>query len=368
MKTFKIIPILIILIISTLPASVFAADTSLSVSNKVYNTTPLYGAENYQYITVKNNGSDTATNVQVTNTYSPGKLNVIEWWVSWDNQATYVKNDSSYNPTTGIWTVGDLAVGKKVYLDLRFLTNQSGTTTSTATATSSNAPTVSKSASVTTHTSTPTIDLSLASVFGSTTPSAGSSNTLTITITQPSFSSTSGIIVNDGLPAGMTITSWRVRSEYVWTSWTSWTSNPTSYDPWTGIWNVSIGLLYIAQQLEITFTTPSTAGTTQVISTVYGNQQDTALTNNYHAAYFTVPSTLRALSLSTFSANELDSGTTSDLSSSSGTGGSGSNTALGSGIISNSGSSLSLNSDTQETGIAGFLSYLFNSLMKLLFK
>lgn len=370
MKKLTIL-LIFLLTITTCSTTVFAA-ANLTVSNSVYNSTPLYGAENYQYTAVKNTGSDAATNVQVTNTYSPSKYNTIEWWVSWDNQATYIKNDSSYNPTTGIWTIGDLASGKKVYLDIRFLTNSTGTTTSTATATATNANTVSKSFTVTPTTSSTTNNLALTSVFGSTTPSAGSSNTLTITVSRDLFTTATGVILNDGLPAGLNIASWRVRSQtwFLGYSWGSWTSNPTSYDPWTGIWQFTLETLNTAQQLEITFTTPTTAGTTQVISTVYGNQRDTNLANNYNAAYFTVPSTLRALSLSTlsaFSTTELGSDTSTGSSSNTG---STINSDSGSGT-SGSGSSINLpttnsllgNNGSQTTGIAEILSNLLNILL-----
>ena len=346
--------------------TVFAA-ANLTVSNNVYNKTPLYGAENYQYIAVKNTGSDPANNVKVTNTVSSA-FNVIEWWVSWDNQATYIKNDSSYNPATGIWTIGDLASGKKVYLDIRMLTSSTSSTTSTATATASNANTVSKSFTVTPTTSSTTNNLALTSAFGSTTPSPGSSNTLTITVSKALFSTANGIIMNDGMPAGLNIASWRVRTQswFLGYSWGSWTSNPTSYIPWTGIWQVTLdGLFNTAQQLEITFTTPTTAGTTQVISTVYGNQRDTNLANNYQAAYFTVPSTLKALSLSpvsAFSATEFDSETTTGSSSNSGLT---SNSNSGSGINVNlpSLNNLFANNGSQTTGIAEILSSLLNILL-----
>lgn len=373
MKKLATVLSIIILTITLCSTSVFAAP-NIVVNNTVYNQTPLYGAENYQYVTVQNTGSSAASNVNVTNTVSSA-FNVIEWWVSWDNQATYIKNDSSYNPTTGKWTIGNLNSGQSVFLDIRMLISSQSSTTSTATATATGVTPVSKSFTVTPTTSSSTADLELTSELGSTNPSPGSSNTLTITVARPLMSTVTGVIVNDGMPTNLDITSWRVRS-YNWlTGWTSWTSNPTSYSWWTGVWNVSLPYNnifsgYYQQQLEITYTTPTIAGITQVISTVYGNQRDTDLTNNYNAAYFTVTSALNTLSLSqfsAFSATELDSGT-SGLSTTSGSTGSGLNAATGSettgsGISTNIPNSLFSNAGSETTGITDIMSNILNILL-----
>lgn len=374
MKKLATVLSIIILTITLCSTSVFAAP-NIVVNNTVYNQTPLYGAENYQYVTVQNTGSSAASNVNVTNTVSSA-FNVIEWWVSWDNQATYIKNDSSYNPTTGKWTIGNLNSGQSVFLDIRMLISSQSSTTSTATATATGVTPVSKSFTVTPTTSSSTADLELTSEFGSTNPSPGSSNTLTITVSRPYLTTANGIIVNDGMPTNLDITSWRVRSQNWLTGWGSWTNSPTSYDWWTGIWQVTLNLWSdVAQQLEITYTTPTTAGTTQVISTVYGNQRDTDLTNNYNAAYFTVTSALNTLSLSqfsAFSATELDSGT-SGLSTTSGSTGSGLNAATGSGTLGSgtSGSGISTNipnslfsnAGSETTGITDIMSNILNILL-----
>lgn len=307
-------------IFSTSVSAVYGADTTLTVNNDLYSQleeiTPIYGSEDYQYIDVKNNGPNNATNVVVTKTVSPA-FNVIEWWVSWDNSNTYIRNDPSFNPTTGNWTIGNLAVGKTAYLDLRMLLSRTGTFTNNVTARADNADTVSEAFTINVPTSPGDVNLELTNSFGNTSPTPGSLNTLTITVSRPYFTSPTGIIMNDGMPRELEITSWRVRTQNWISGWGSWSTRPGSYDPWTGIWNVSLSIFEnLAQQLEITFRTPTTPGTTQVISTVYGNQNDTNLANNYRTASFTVPATFNLLSSSqtrTFSAAPLTSPTVESI-------------------------------------------------------
>ncbi len=312
MKHITIMIVMVLLslsIFSTNVPAVYGANTTLTVNNELYSQlesiTPIYGSEDYQYIDVTNNGPNSATNVVVTKTVSPA-FNVIEWWVSWNNSNTYIRNDPSFNPTTGNWTIGNLAVGKTAYLDLRMLLSRTGSLTNNVTARADNADPVSKAFTINVPTSPSNVDLELTNSFVNTSPTPNSLNTLTITVTRPILTNPTGIIMNDGMPRNLEINSWRVRSQTFFGGWGSWSTEPGSYDPWTGIWNVTlVNLGNMAQQLEIIFYTPSTPGTTQVISTVYGNQNDTNLANNYQTASFTVPATLNLLSSSqtrTFSA------------------------------------------------------------------
>lgn len=264
--------------------------TTLVVTNKIYSqiksTTPLYGSEDYYYIIVKNNGTETAKNVVITDVMSPLlSFNIREWWVSWDDQVNYIWEDSSFDPATGIWTIGNIPSGKTMYLDIRMLIRANGTITNTATATADNANNATGAFSINVPTSpTPNIDLQITNSFTTTTPN----RTLTITI-QGSNSTATGVIVNDGMPTEINIISWRTR-----TGNGAWTSNDPLYDYWTGVWNVGTLVNGIANNktLEITFTVPTTPGTTKVTSTVYGNQNDTNLGNNYATSTFTVAAAL----------------------------------------------------------------------------
>lgn len=357
--------------------------TTIAVTNKLYSQlesiTPIYGSEDYYYVTVKNTGTDIAKNVVVYITMTPGlsAFNIIEWWVSWDNQVNYLKNDTSFNPTTGIWTVGDLAAGQKVYLDIRMIIRQTGSIVNNATGTADNALNAAKSFNITVPTSSGSIDLSITNSFSSTNPSPGSSQTLTITVKNPNGSTgtASGVIVNDGLPAGVNITGWAISTNNG-STWTYYTPGQSSeFDYWTGVWNVGS----LSQRtrnsklLRITFIVPS-SGTTVVRSTVYGNQYDSNLNNNIATATYTPTSTLLTTqstsaltsSVTTFAAMSTtdDSGSNDSLGSTSTSGESDTNNNNGSTSGSN-GTTTSTNS-TQDNGLAQLISDFIQKLMESL--
>jgi trimeric autotransporter adhesin len=75
-------------------------------------------------ITVKNNGPNNATGVQITDTLPTGVQ-----WVSDDSQGTY-------NPTTGIWNIGNLNYKDTKTLKITALITGTGTIKNTATKTS----------------------------------------------------------------------------------------------------------------------------------------------------------------------------------------------------------------------------------------
>ena len=266
--------------------------TTIAVSNKLYSQlesiTPIYGSEDYYYVTVKNTGTNIARNVVVSITMTPSlsAFNIIEWWVSWDNQVNYLRKDSSFNPTTGIWTVGDLAVGKKVYLDIRMIIRQTGAITNTATATADNAANVARAYTINVPTSPGSIDLSITNSYSTT------NQRLLISVEQPSGTATD-VTVNDGLPAGLNITQWQIRTGTG--AWTTYTPGQTSpFDYWTGVWTIETLNSGTAgrKQLRIYFAAPP--GTTEVISSVYGNQYDNYLANNLATITFTGASPLLA--------------------------------------------------------------------------
>lgn len=366
MKFISSVLLIFIITLSIFSGSVFAA-ANLTLTNKIYNSTPIYGAENYQYITITNNGPDAATNVVVN---VPRSFNTIEWWTSNDNQVSYIKNNTSFTPATGVWNIGNLASGKSLFLDIRMLINRTGSVTNTATATADNANTVTSAWTINTPASpTPNINLGLTSSFNYTNPSPGSANTLKITVTIPNwFTSATGIVVNDGMPTDITITGWRVYDG------SSWTTSDSSYSSWTGIWNVGDIFSWFGEsrQLEINFLTPSTAGTTQVISTVYGAQNDPNLTNNYAAAYFTVPVSLNAFSVSgqlpqarTLTATQSDSSSTQpDVTSASQLAGTSLNVLPALNIVNTQNlKGYFTGTSPQNTGLSGILSNLLNTLL-----
>ena len=93
-------------------------EVDLSVNKTVNNENPYNGDEIIYEIVISNNGVDNATNVIVSDNLPNGLI--------------YVSSDASkgsYDATTGLWTVGDLAVGETVKLTITVLVNKSGNLT-----------------------------------------------------------------------------------------------------------------------------------------------------------------------------------------------------------------------------------------------
>ncbi|MGY6530369.1 MAG: hypothetical protein ACXITR_10620 [Cyanobacterium sp.] len=122
--------------------------TDLEVSKTVDNIYPIQGTEIQYIITVKNNGPSTANNVEV-NELLPNNLTYISHKYLLGNTNNDPPTDGStissdvagilvnplrYNPNTGIWDVGTLAVNQTAFLYLHARVNtDSGTITNTVT-------------------------------------------------------------------------------------------------------------------------------------------------------------------------------------------------------------------------------------------
>ena len=88
-------------VVSTTPVS------NVTLTKTASNLTPTVGQQFSYTITVKNNGSGTANNVQVTD--------VIPAGLTFNS---YTASQGTYNSATGIWTVGTLASGASATLQL----------------------------------------------------------------------------------------------------------------------------------------------------------------------------------------------------------------------------------------------------------
>ncbi len=91
---------------------------------------PTYGCSMYYYVTLHNNGPSNATGIVVTDML-PSTVNYANYWVSTDNGTTWkaaVNLPDTYNPTTGIWNVGNLNFGAPdEILSIRAIVNASNT-------------------------------------------------------------------------------------------------------------------------------------------------------------------------------------------------------------------------------------------------
>ena len=106
----------------------------IKVTQTVSNSTPTANSNVNFIINTTNNGPDNASGVQVTSKLPTG-FTVSGWKVSWNGGLNWINNDSSYNPTTGLWTIGALANGVKAILNITANATQMGNFTNNATKT-----------------------------------------------------------------------------------------------------------------------------------------------------------------------------------------------------------------------------------------
>ena len=95
-----------------------AAD--LEIEKTVDDSEPEFGSHVYWTIVVRNNGPDSAHNVQVSDLFS--------------NELIYVSDDGEgdYNPETGIWDIGTLDADEEVSLEICSIVNKTGLITNHA--------------------------------------------------------------------------------------------------------------------------------------------------------------------------------------------------------------------------------------------
>lgn len=96
----------------TLPIEIPPA-ADIWVTKEIIDATQPYDTINYldlvhYLITVGNNGPDTATGITMTENINFTQFELDTWAVSWDGGVTWIDQDPTYNPLTGIWNIGTL--------------------------------------------------------------------------------------------------------------------------------------------------------------------------------------------------------------------------------------------------------------------
>lgn len=183
------------------------------VSNK---PAPAVGTTVIFTVTATNKGPDPATQLVIHDALPAG--------------LTYISNTPSgsttYNPTTGDWTIGGLANGAAVTLDITARVVGSGSIGNTAAVTSllQRDPVHTNDQDTATIDVPPAADLSLTKTVDVGVPDLGTNVTFTVIVTNHGPNGTAGVHVGDLLPAGLT---------YV-----SGTHSAGAYDSTTGDWDV----------------------------------------------------------------------------------------------------------------------------------
>jgi uncharacterized repeat protein (TIGR01451 family) len=280
----------------------------LSITKSVNPTSAIEGSTTtVKYaITVTNNStSTTSTNVVVDDLLPSG--------------ITFVSStpSSSYNATSGVWTVGNLAAGASSTLAITAKVDSDATTTITnlatvfASTTDSNASnTASASITLKQPTSTPSADLSISktvSPSSTTTENVSSTVDYTITVTNNSTTTTAtDVVATDTLPTELTFEN-------------ATASASTSYASSTGTWTIGTLAPSSTATLDIAAMVNSDASSTLWnTATVSASTTDSDMSNNSSSVSIDVAST--SIPTATIVAAKIICPSLSDLPDLSGTG------------------------------------------------
>ena len=225
----------------------YAAD--LGILKTVDNATPALGATIVYTLTASNAGPDPASNV-VVNDLLPTGIDFVS-----------ASGAGSYNASTGVWTVGDLANGASVQLQITATVGGTGLITNTATITSDVPDPNPGNNTSSTGTTTPArIDLELSKSASTLTPNYKSNVTFSLTVRNTStYDNATGVTVTDLLPAGLTYVS----------------HSGGTYNASTGVWTVgTVARNNGAATLQITARVDQVGSITNTASVTTANQTD----------------------------------------------------------------------------------------------
>jgi len=258
----------------------------LSLTKTVNNAAPLVGSQVIFSIQVTNSGPQEANGVTVTDLLPSGYTYV-----------SYSATTGSYNPTTGLWTVGNMPISDSYTLQITASVNASGNYTNTAEITASNQPDpdstpnngVATEDDYATSTTVPvptSADLSLTKTVSNTAPLVGSQVIFSLQISNAGPQTADGVAVTDLLPSGYT--------------YASYSATAGNYDSATGLWTIGNIATGATHTLQITALVNATGNYTNTAEITASNQPDPDSTPNNGVAteddYATATTTPTALS------------------------------------------------------------------------
>ncbi|OQY42126.1 MAG: hypothetical protein B6242_16510, partial [Anaerolineaceae bacterium 4572_78] len=186
----------------------------LNILKTVNNETPNVGDQIIFTLVVNNNGPSDASGVVVTEHLPSGY--------------TYVSDDANgdFDPSSGLWTIGDLVNGASEVLNITVIVNASGDYTNTASVTANE---IDPNEDDNNSTITPDpifdliADLSIIKTVDNETPHVGDEIVFTLSLTNNGPDAATGVIVTDHLASGYTYVS---------------DDSNGNYDPSSGLWTV----------------------------------------------------------------------------------------------------------------------------------
>ena len=193
------------------PETPLQADLALSKS--VNDATPNVGDTITYTVTLKNNGPDNATNVQVRDLLPDGVSFV-----------SATPSEGTYDSITGLWSVGIVTGSVQQTLVLNVVIVSPDQQTNTASISHSDQFDPNPDNNIATRSVTPQqADLALAKIVNDPTPSVGDTITYTITLSNNGPDAATNVQVTEALPAGV--------------SFVSAMPSQGTYNPATGLWS-----------------------------------------------------------------------------------------------------------------------------------
>ena len=229
----------------------------LAVTKIVDNSTANVGTNVTFTVEVTNLGPGTATTVVMQDLLPAG--------LTWVSDSASV--GTSYDHTSGVWTVGTLAEDAEATLTITATVATPSPVTNTASVTSLDEPQVSTandSASATVW--PPRADLAVAKTVAAARPEQGDPDSFTVRITNLGPDTATNVVITDLLPDGLTFT--------------GYTASTGTYDDSTGVWTLGTITNGTTATLTIQVTVDDAADYTNTATVTHSDQYDPDLTNN----------------------------------------------------------------------------------------
>jgi uncharacterized repeat protein (TIGR01451 family) len=178
-------------------ATITPQSADLEVLKSVDNVAPNVGDVIIFTVTLTNLGLDTATGVALTDLV-PAGLTFI----------SAAPDQGTYTAATGLWTVGTVGLNDPVQLDLQARVTGPGTFTNTAAVTDADQVDPVQANNTASASLTPQqADLAVTKAVDNAQPNVGDQVTFTVTVTNNGPDAATGIVINEALPAGLTLVS-----------------------------------------------------------------------------------------------------------------------------------------------------------------
>jgi uncharacterized repeat protein (TIGR01451 family) len=223
----------------------------LALTKVVDNAAPLVGQQVTFTLTLRNNGPSDATGVAVKDVL-PAGLSYVSSTAS----------QGSYDSSSGVWTVGPLAVGGVVTLKVTALVTAAGSITNLADVSAHDDPdpdSTNDHGSATVN-ARAVADLTLSKTVDDVTPVWNSQVTFTISLHNSGPNDASGVLVGDLLPAGL--------------AYVSSSASRGTYTSATGVWSVGAVAVGETVTLQIVAKVTSTAAITNFTQVTAEDQFD----------------------------------------------------------------------------------------------